>query len=36
VKGDDLGRACGTYGKREKCIEGFGGKIRMKETTRKT
>ena len=33
---EEIGRACGTYGKKERCILGFGGEIRGKETTLKT
>jgi hypothetical protein len=28
-----VGRACGTHGKGEKRVQGFGGKTRMKKTT---
>jgi hypothetical protein len=31
-----MGRACSTHWEEEKCIQGFGGKARRKETTRKT
>jgi hypothetical protein len=31
-----MGRACGTNGEEEECIEEIGGKARRKETTRKT
>jgi hypothetical protein len=31
-----MGRAFNTHVREEKCILGFGGKIRRKETTRKT
>jgi hypothetical protein len=31
-----VGRACGTHGKGEKSVQGFGGKARRKETSRKT
>jgi hypothetical protein len=27
--------ACGTHGRGEKCVQGFGGKARTKETTGK-
>jgi hypothetical protein len=33
---DEMGGACGTYGREEDSIQGFGGKARRKETTRKT
>jgi hypothetical protein len=31
-----VSRACGTHGRGEKRVEGFGGKARRKETTWKT
>jgi hypothetical protein len=31
-----MGRACITHEKEEECIQGFGGKLRKKETTKKT
>jgi hypothetical protein len=31
-----MGRACTTNGVEEECIENIGGKVRRKETTRKT
>ena len=31
-----MGVACGTYGGRERCAQGFGGEIRAKETTGET
>jgi hypothetical protein len=31
-----VGGACGTHGKGEKSVQGFGGKARRKETTIKT
>jgi hypothetical protein len=31
-----MGGACGTHGAGEKSVQGFGGKSRRKETTRKT
>jgi hypothetical protein len=31
-----VGRACGTHGRGAKSVQGFGGKARRKETTRKT
>jgi hypothetical protein len=36
VKANEVGRECGTHGKGEKSVQGFGGKARRKETTRKT
>jgi hypothetical protein len=33
VKANDVGRACGTHGRGEKSVQGFGGKARRKETT---
>jgi hypothetical protein len=36
VKANEVGRACGTHGRGEKNVQGFGGKARRKETTRKT
>jgi hypothetical protein len=36
VKANEVGGACGTYGRGEKSVQGFGGKARMKETTGKT
>jgi hypothetical protein len=35
VKEDEMGRACGTHGGEEECIQGFGGKARRKEINRK-
>jgi hypothetical protein len=31
-----MGRSCSTKRGEEQCIYGTGGKVRMKETTRKT
>jgi hypothetical protein len=31
-----VGRACGTNGRGDKSVQGFGGKAVRKETTRKT
>jgi hypothetical protein len=31
-----MGRTCGTYGGEERCIQGFSGEIRGKETIWKT
>jgi hypothetical protein len=36
VKANEVGGACGTHGRREKSVQGFGGKARRKETTGKT
>jgi hypothetical protein len=36
VKANELGGACGTHGRGEKSVRGFGGKARGKETTGKT
>jgi hypothetical protein len=36
VKANEVGRACSTHGREEKSVQGFGGKARGKETTRKT
>jgi hypothetical protein len=36
VKGNEVDGACGTHGRGEKCVKGFGGKARRKETTGKT
>jgi hypothetical protein len=36
VKANEVGRACGTHGRGEKSVQGFGGKARGKETTWKT
>jgi hypothetical protein len=33
---DEVGGACGTHGRGEESVQGFGGKARRKETTRKT
>jgi hypothetical protein len=35
VKANDLREARGAHGRGEKSVEGFGGKARRKETTRK-
>jgi hypothetical protein len=32
----EVGGACGTHGRGEKSVQGFGGKARRKETTGKT
>jgi hypothetical protein len=36
VKANEVGGACGTHGREEKSVQGFGGKARRKETTWKT
>jgi hypothetical protein len=36
VKANEVGGACSTHGRGEKCVQGFGGKARRKETTWKT
>jgi hypothetical protein len=36
MKENEVGWACGTHARGEKSAQGFGGKARMKETTRKT
>jgi hypothetical protein len=36
VKANEVGEACGTHGRGEKCVQGFGRKARRKETTGKT
>jgi hypothetical protein len=36
VKANEVGRACGTHGRGEKSVQGFGGKARRKKTTGKT
>jgi hypothetical protein len=36
VKANEVGGACGTHGKGEKSVQGFGGRARRKETARKT
>jgi hypothetical protein len=36
VKANEVGRACGTHGRGEKSVQGFGGKAGRKETTWKT
>jgi hypothetical protein len=33
---NEVGRACGTHGRGEKRVQGFGGKARRKKTTWKT
>jgi hypothetical protein len=36
VKANEVGGACGTHGRGEKSVQGFGGKARRKETIGKT
>jgi hypothetical protein len=36
VKANEVGGACGTHGRGEKSVQGFGGKARREETTGKT
>jgi hypothetical protein len=36
IKENEVGRACGTHGRGEKSVQGFGGKARRKESTWKT
>jgi hypothetical protein len=36
VKANEVGGACGTHGRGEKSVQGFGGKARRKENTGKT
>jgi hypothetical protein len=36
VKANEVGGACGTHGRVEKSVQGFGGNARRKETTWKT
>jgi hypothetical protein len=36
VKTNEVGRECGTYGRGEKSVQDFGGKVRRKETIWKT
>ena len=33
IEKNEMGRACGTYGGRERCVPGFGGETCRKETT---
>jgi hypothetical protein len=35
-KANEVGGACGTHGRGEKSVQGFGGKARRKETTGET
>jgi hypothetical protein len=36
VKANEVGGTCGTHGRGEKSVQGFGGKAQRKETTGKT
>jgi hypothetical protein len=36
IKKNEMGGACGKYERQERCIQGFGGETRGKETTCKT
>jgi hypothetical protein len=36
VKANEVGGACGTHGRGEKSVQGFGRKARRKEITGKT
>jgi hypothetical protein len=36
MKENEVGETCGTHGRGEETIQGFGGKARRKETTWKT
>jgi hypothetical protein len=36
VKENGVGGTCGTYGRGQENVQGFGGKAQMKETSRKT
>jgi hypothetical protein len=36
VKANEVGGVCGTHGRGEKSVQGFGGKARRKETAGKT
>jgi hypothetical protein len=33
IKNNEMGGACGTYGRQERFIRGFGGETLMKEAT---
>jgi hypothetical protein len=35
IKENEIGWTCGTYGRDERCIQGFGGETLGKETTLK-
>jgi hypothetical protein len=36
IRQTEVGETCGTHGRGEKCVQGFDGKGRIKETTCKT
>jgi hypothetical protein len=36
IKENEVGGTCGTHGRGQESVQGFGGKSRRKETTRKT
>jgi len=36
INENEVGRTCGTHGRGEESLQGFGGKARRKETTWKT
>jgi hypothetical protein len=36
IEKNEMGGACSVYGGGERCVEGFGGKTRGKETTGET
>jgi hypothetical protein len=36
MKDNEVSRACGTHGRGDKRVQGFGGKDRRKKTTLKT
>jgi len=36
IKINVMGGSCDMYGRQERCVEGFGGKTWVKETTWKT
>jgi hypothetical protein len=36
IKANEMGGPCGTHGRVEKSVQGFGGKARRRETTGKT
>jgi len=35
MKKNEIGRACGTYGRQERSVQGFGGKNEVKRPLRK-
>jgi hypothetical protein len=36
IEKNEMGGACSAYGERERCVQGSGGGILVKETTRET